>query len=107
MNFHPVGYKTGKKLRRYVLHNGRKLQLVIRHRDDYKALDENGTVVLNFIDKNSNNVSTDEDGMFVDLNAFRSDREKENLLNANFRKINQEVQDMIDMLLGRSQHKDI
>lgn len=35
------------------------------------------------------------------LYAFKSDREKEILLNGNFRKINQEVQDMIDMLLGR------
>lgn len=71
VNFHPTGYKDGRKLNRYVLWNGRKLRLVIRHWDDYKALDENGTVVLDFIDKNSNNVSTDEDGMFVDLNGFK------------------------------------
>lgn len=70
VNFHPTGYKNGKKLTRYVSYKGQKLKLVIRHWEDYKALDEDGVVVLDFIDKDSNNVSTDEDGMLVDLNGF-------------------------------------
>ena len=70
VNFHPTGYKDGKKLNRYVLWNNRKLRLVIRSWRDYKALDESGNVVLDFIDCNSNNVSTDSDDMFVDLNGF-------------------------------------
>ncbi len=68
VNFHPTGYKDGKKLTRYVLWNNRKLRLVIRSWRDYKALNERGNVVL--IDCNSNNVSTDSDDMFVDLNGF-------------------------------------
>ena len=70
VNFHPTGYKNGKKLNRFVLWNGRKLRLVIRKWRDYKALDEKGNVVLDFVDKDSNNVSTDADDMFVDLNGF-------------------------------------
>ena len=70
VNFHPTGYKNGKKLNRYVLWNNRKLRLVIRSWRGYKALDERGNVVLDFIDCNSNNVSTDSDDMFVDLNGF-------------------------------------
>ena len=70
VNFHPTGYKNGKKLTRYVLWNKRKLRLVIHNWRDYKALDEQGNVVLDFIDCNSNNVSTDSDDMFVDLNGF-------------------------------------
>ena len=70
VNFHPTGYKNGRKLNRYVLWNNRKLRLVIHNWRDYKALDEQGNVVLDFIDCNSNNVSTDSDDMFVDLDGF-------------------------------------
>ena len=70
VNFHPTGYKNGKKLTRYVLWDKRKLRLVIHNWRDFKALDEQGNVVLDFIDCNSNNVSTDSDDMFVDLDGF-------------------------------------
>ena len=70
VNFHPIGYKNGRKLTRYVEYDGRKLKLVTRKWRDYKALDERGNVVLDFTDRESNNVSTDADGMFVDLNGF-------------------------------------
>ena len=70
VNFHPTGYKDGRKLTRYVEYDGRKLKLVTRKWRDYKALDERGNVVLDFTDRESNNVSTDADGMFVDLNGF-------------------------------------
>ena len=35
VNYHPSGYKNGKKLNRYVLYDGRKLKLVIRKWRDY------------------------------------------------------------------------
>lgn len=70
VNFRPTGFKDGKKLKRYISHKGRKLELVIRHWDEYNALDENGNVVLDFVDNTGRDVSTDEDHMFVDLNNF-------------------------------------
>ena len=70
VNFRPVGFKDGKKLKRFISHKGRKLELVIRHWDEFNALDENGDVVLDFVDNMGRDVSTDEDRMFVDLNNF-------------------------------------
>ena len=79
VNFHPVGFKNGKKLKRYVslapdsevvIPEGHKLELVIRNWDDYHALDAKGNIILDFVDKDGNDVSTDEDRMFVDLNGF-------------------------------------
>lgn len=79
VNFHPVGFKNGKKLKRYVslapdsevvIPEGNKLELVIRNWDNYHALDEKGNTILDFVDKDGNDVSTDEDRMFVDLNGF-------------------------------------
>lgn len=136
VNFHPVGFKNGKKLKRYIslakepevpkeetttgqsqeqqtsssketpseqqsvdaskeqsesqqqteseeqtkskeqtnskeeLPEGNKLELVIRNWDDYHALDAKGNIILDFVDKDGNDVSTDEDRMFVDLNGF-------------------------------------
>lgn len=79
VNFHPVGFKNGKKLKRYVslapdsevvIPEGNKLELVIRNWDDYLALDTKGNIILDFVDKDGNDVSTDEDRMFVDLNGF-------------------------------------
>ena len=69
VNFHPTGFKNGRKLNRFILWEGKKLRLVIRNWTDYQAIDAGGKVVLDFIDNNSRNVSTDEDGMFVDLNG--------------------------------------
>lgn len=70
VNFHPVGFRNGRKLKRYISHEGRKLELVIRNWDDFNALDDNGEVVLDFVDSVGKDVSTDEDRMFVDLNGF-------------------------------------
>ena len=70
VNFHPTGFKNGRKLNRFVLWDGKKLRLVIRNWTDYQAIDAGGKVVLDFVDNNSRNVSTDDDGMFVDLNGF-------------------------------------
>lgn len=70
VNFHPVGFKDGKRLRRFISLEGRKLEVIIRNWDDINALDKDGNVVLDFVDENGNDVSTDEDRMFVDLNGF-------------------------------------
>ena len=79
VNFHPVGFKHGKKLKRFVSlvddpknTDGKvhKYEIVIRNWDDFNAVDQNGNVVLDFVDENGNDVSTDEDRMFVDLNGF-------------------------------------
>ena len=43
---------------------------MIRNWDDFNALDENGEVMLDFVNENGRDVSTDEDKMFVDLNGF-------------------------------------
>ena len=68
VNFHPVGFKNGKKLKRYISYKGKKLELIIRQWDQYNAIDEDGNVVLDFVNNNNKDVSTDEDHMFVDLN---------------------------------------
>lgn len=70
VNFHPVGFKNGKKLKRYISHKGKKLELIIRQWDQFNALDDNGNVVLDFVDSTGRDVSTDEDHLFVDLNQF-------------------------------------
>ena len=79
VNFHPVGFKDGKKLKRYVSlkkgpkgkdGKGNKYEIVIRNWDDFNAVDKDGGVVLDFVDDKGNDVSTDEDRMFVDLNGF-------------------------------------
>ncbi|MDE6089988.1 MAG: type IV secretory system conjugative DNA transfer family protein [Duncaniella sp.] len=70
VNFRPTGFKDGKKLKRYISHKGRKLELVIRHWDEFNAIDEKGNVILDFVDSTGRDVSTDEDHMFVDLNNF-------------------------------------
>ena len=45
VNFHPVGFKDGRKLRRFILHEGKKLEIVIRNWDDYNAIDKDGNEV--------------------------------------------------------------
>ena len=70
VNFHPTGFLNGKKLRRFILHEGMKLELLIRNWDDYSAVDSEGNVVLDFVDRMGKDVSTDDNGMFVDLNRF-------------------------------------
>ena len=70
VNFHPVGFRNGKKLRRFISLEGKKLEIVIRNWDDFNAIDKDGNVVLDFADENGNDVSTDEDRMFVDLNSY-------------------------------------
>lgn len=70
INFHPTGYKKGKRLTRYISYNGQKLKLLIKNWTDFVAVDEDDNIVLDFNDKDGNNVSTDKDGMFVELDGF-------------------------------------
>ncbi len=70
VNLHPTGFKDGRKLRRFISYEGKKLEIVIRNWFDYNAIDDKGEVVLDFIDDQSRNHSIDEDGMFVDLNGY-------------------------------------
>ena len=70
VNFHPVGFRNGRKLKRFISLEGKKLEIVIRNWDDFNAIDKDGSVVLDFVDENGNDVSTDEDRMFVDLNGY-------------------------------------
>lgn len=83
VNFHPVGFKDGRKLRRFILHEGKKLEIVIRNWDDYNAIDKDGNVVLDFVDEKGNDVSTDEDRMFVDLNGYSYKDRKGKLVRIN------------------------
>ena len=70
VNLHPTDFKDGRKLRRFISCEGKKLEIVIRNWFDYNAIDENGEVVLDFVDDQSRNHSVDEDGMFIDLNGY-------------------------------------
>ena len=70
VNLHPTGFKDGKKLKRFIAYEGKKLEIVIRNWFDYNAIDDKGEVVLDFIDDQSRNHSIDEDEMFVDLNGY-------------------------------------
>lgn len=81
VNFHPAGYRRGKKLRRYVSYigdgggkEGRKLLVRYRRWTDLEALDERtGEVVLKFnseLNKAGHSASVDDDGMFVDLDGY-------------------------------------
>ena len=76
VNFHPTGYKNGKRLKRFIRWKGKKLQLVIRNWADYNAFNAKGEVVLDFIDFKRRNVAIDSDGMFVELDGFRYVNEK-------------------------------
>lgn len=71
VNFHPTGFKNGEKLTRYILCNGQKLRVEIHKWNDLFAYDENGRQVLDFVDNQSRNLSTDQDGIFVELKGLR------------------------------------
>jgi hypothetical protein len=74
INFHPVGWKNGKKLKHFVVSNGRKLQLHYKMWNDIIAVDEDRNVILDFTEgsklSHERNVSIDEDGIPVDLKGL-------------------------------------
>ena len=53
-----------------IISDGQKLEIKIRMWSDYVAVDQDGTVILDFTDNDGNNVSTDADGMPVILKGF-------------------------------------
>lgn len=79
INFRPVGFKNGKKLKRFVSYNNQKLEIQIRRWEDLVAVDENGKIILDFINSESVNISTDEDHQFVELDnlTYKDTRGKE------------------------------
>lgn len=70
INLHPTGYKNGKRLKRYILHNGEKLELRYKGWVDYEAVDAKGEVRLDFTDSQGNSMSIDQHGMFVSLEGY-------------------------------------
>ena len=70
VTFRPVAWKNGRKLHHMIISDGRKLEVKIRMWSDYVAVDQDGTVILDFTDNDGNNVSTDADGMPVTLKGF-------------------------------------
>ena len=70
INFRPTGFKNGRKLKRYILYEGQKLRLFIRNWTDYEAVDDNGKVILDFVNNKGDYVSVDKDRMFVNLNGY-------------------------------------
>jgi hypothetical protein len=89
VNLHPTGFLKGEKLKRYISYTKTvaqtdssddgskpeepkplKAQVVIRSWSDYIGLDENGNEVLDFINSDSQYMSTDSDGMMVELKGL-------------------------------------
>lgn len=79
VNFHPVGYRHGKKLNR-CFHYTRiisvdqieegDLKLEYRNWTDYVGVNAKGEVVIDFNNKDFVNLSVDENKMFIDLDGF-------------------------------------
>lgn len=79
VNFHPMGYRKGKKLKRYFHYikddgNGDKeegeLRLVYKNWTDWKGVNEKGEVILDFDNEDMINVSVDENKLYVDLDGL-------------------------------------
>lgn len=70
VNFRPTGFYKGKKLRRFINWNGRKLEVITRYWKDLAAIDEAGRTVLDFVDDHRGNISCDEDGLLVSLEGL-------------------------------------
>ena len=70
ITFHPVAWKNGKKLHHCIIYDGHKYEIRIVMWNDYIAVDEQGNVVLDFIDKDGRHLSVDEDGMPISLKDF-------------------------------------
>ena len=80
VNLRPWGFKNGKKLKRYVKCNNRKLQVRAFGENELRAYDENGNQVLDFLTPGPNdsdiNVTLDSEGMPIELtNLVYHDRD--------------------------------
>ena len=75
ITFHPVAWKNGRKLHHSIIYDGHKYEIRIVMWNDYIAVDEQGNIVLDFIDKDGRHLSVDEDGM-----PIANDPEKEQVI---------------------------
>ena len=71
INFHPTGFKNGKKLKRFITVEEEKLEVRIENWHDFMAYNEKGELKLDFVDYYGKNLSTDDDGMFVELKGLK------------------------------------
>ena len=79
VNFHPVGYRHGKKLHRF-FHYTRMvsadhieegdLRLEYRNWTDYVGVNGKGEMIIDFTNDKFVNLSVDENKMFIDLDGF-------------------------------------
>lgn len=78
VNFHPVGFLKGKKLKRFFNYTRTNindveegtLQLVYKQWKDYAGIDKCGKVILDFNNDEWVNMALDKDGMYIDLDGF-------------------------------------
>lgn len=70
VNLRPCGYLKGKKLKRFVLYNKRKLELRYFGEDELRAYDENNKLILDFKRADNSNASIDSYGLQVELNQY-------------------------------------
>ena len=74
VNLRPWGFKNGKKLNRYVLHNTKKLRIKAFGENELRAYDDDGKEILDFLSSNSDgtvrNVIVDSEGMPIELDQL-------------------------------------
>lgn len=70
VNLRPWGFKNGKKLNRFISHDGRKLRIRIYGENDLWAVNDKEERVLDFTDSSEKPAAFDEDGMPKDLNGL-------------------------------------
>lgn len=75
VNFRPVAWRNGRKLRHFVHFRDRNLEIKIRRWDNVTGVDPNNpdNVVLTFTRKDMSNAAVDEDGMFIPLEGLAYD----------------------------------
>ena len=73
VNLRPWGFKNGKKLKRFVLYNKRKLSLRYYGENDLRAYDDDNNEILDFTileGEDEVNVTLDNEGLPKDLNGL-------------------------------------
>ena len=80
VNFHPMGYKNGRKLRRYFhfvkTYKGKKLdegdlKLIYHNWTDWDGVNEQGESVIDFNNEDMVNVSVDDNNLYVELDGLK------------------------------------
>ncbi len=72
VNFRPVGFKNGRRLRRFIDSSEGILELKVYNKNSYYAVDKHGNVVLDFRQKDDDtllgkDISLDDDGLPIEL----------------------------------------